>query len=105
MTGIFATVQGWCSTGYHVTCQFGNWAASTRVGQGVSKVTSPVFNKACEWTPESFKNRSFVYGSGVTFGLLSLNHWRNNTLNHRLDQAAALTNDGAKKGRIQAEKV
>ncbi|MCB1109933.1 MAG: hypothetical protein KDK64_03050 [Chlamydiia bacterium] len=81
--------EAW-QTGTQLVCQGFNHVANTAAGKKVTEVTSPVFVWVKDKTPESFKNKSFAYGAGVTFGLISVNHWRHNTMNHRLEQAARL---------------
>ena len=95
-------------TGSALVAQGCNHLLDTTVGKKVSEVTSPVFVWVKEHTPESVKNRSFVYGVGAAVAVRIPLHWWNNTINNHLNQAANLADragDGARAGRIRGARV
>lgn len=62
-------------TGSALVAQGCNRLLDTTVGKKVSEVTSPVFVWVKEHTPESVKNRSFVYGAGAVVAVRIPLHW------------------------------
>ena len=95
-------------TGSALVSQGCNRLLDTTAMKKVSEVTSPVFVWVKDRTPESVKNRSFVYGAGAVLAARIPLHWWNNTINNHLNQAANLAGragDGGRAGRIRAERV
>jgi len=97
-------------TGSALVAQGCNRLLDTSVGKKVSEVTSPVFIWVKDHTPESVKNKSFVYGAGagaVVVVRISL-YWWNNTINNHLNQAAKLADragDNERRDAIRAQRV
>jgi len=89
-------------TGSALVSQGCNRLLDTTVGKKVSEVTSPVFVWVKDRTPESVKNRSFVYGAGAVLAVRIPLHWWNNTINNHLNQAADLANRVGDNGRRDA---
>jgi len=95
-------------TGSALVAQGCNHLLDTPVGKKVSEVTSPVFIWVKDHTPESVKNKSFVYGAGAVVAVRIPLHWWNNTINNHLDQAAKLADragDNARRDAIRAQRV
>ena len=95
-------------TGSALVTQGCNRLLDTSVGKKVSEVTSPVFVWVKERTPESVKNKSFVYGAGAVLAVRIPMRWWSNTPNNHLEQAAKHYDnptDAVKAARIRAEKV
>ena len=95
-------------TGSALVAQGCNHLLDTSVGKKVSEVTSPVFVWVKESTPESVKNKSFVYGVGAVLAVRIPMRWWSNTPNNHLEQAAKHYDNptnATKAARIRAEKV
>ena len=95
-------------TGSALVAQGCNRLLDTPVGKKVSEVTSPVFIWVKDHTPESVKNKSFVYGAGAVVAVRIPLRWWSNTPNNHLEQAAKHYDnpiDAAKAARIRAEKI
>ncbi|WP_316356233.1 hypothetical protein [Candidatus Neptunichlamydia sp. REUL1] len=94
-------------TGSALVAQGCNHLLDTPVGKKVSEVTSPVFIWVKDHTPESVKNKSFVYGAGAVVAIRIPLRWLSNTPNNHLEQAAKHYdhNNTEKAHRIRSEKV
>ena len=95
-------------TGSALVTQGCNRLLDTSVGKKVSEVTSPVFVWVKERTPESVKNKSFVYGAGAVLAVRIPLHWWRNTINNHLNQAANLAEragDNERRDAIRVQRV